>query len=111
MRRRWSVVRVGTCACAIAAVVSCEAGEESTSTDVAPRDTIVAVQVTVLGEFEGPEEYVFGDITSVAVGPLGQVYVADRLGSTVRAFDMSGRFIGMIGEEGEGPGEFFGPVT
>jgi 6-bladed beta-propeller len=72
-------------------------------------DTLGASIALRIGEFDGPEEYLFGDITSVAVDPRGLIYVADRIGSSVRAFLPSGEFAGWVGREGDGPGEFQWP--
>jgi hypothetical protein len=71
----------------------------------APPDTVTAEQVWTTDE----SEQVFGDVTGATVGPRGEVYVADRIGSTVRAFDASGSFLGTVGSEGRGPGEFTWP--
>lgn len=75
----------------------------------ASADTTHATRVALIGSVDGAAEYLFGDITSVAVGPTGHVYIADRQGSTVRAYSPEGRFIAIIGAEGNGPGEFQWP--
>ena len=72
-------------------------------------DTVTATVQATIGAFDGPEELLFGDVTSVAADAEGRVYVADRLGSSVRAFSSSGDFLGWIGREGDGPGEFQWP--
>ncbi len=75
----------------------------------ASADTTHATRVALIGSVDGAAEYLFGDITSVAVGPTGHVYIADRQGSTVRAYSPEGRFVATIGAEGDGPGEFQWP--
>ena len=87
------------------AVLGCGNGPERAG-GAAAADTVVAELLARVGEVDGVPEYIFGDVSSVAVGPSGIVCVADRLGSTVRAYDLSGRFLGTIGGEGQGPGEF-----
>lgn len=62
-----------------------------------------------IGTVDGPEETLLGRVTSVGADPKGRVYVADALGSTVRAFGSDGEFLSYIGKEGRGPGEFTGP--
>jgi hypothetical protein len=42
----------------------------------------------------------------VVVDRSGVLYVADELGSLVRAYDPSGVYLGTVGSEGDGPGEF-----
>ena len=56
------------------------------------------------------EEYIFGEVTSVAADNDGRIYVADRLTPSVRVFGSDGEFVAWIGREGEGPGEFTWPV-
>jgi hypothetical protein len=86
-----------------AAAVGC-GGSTSSNTELL-RDTIVAAPVALIGEAEGDAAYLFGDVSSVAVG-AETILVADRLGSTVRGYDLNGRYVGTIGSQGDGPGEF-----
>jgi len=60
----------------------------------------------IIGESDGAEEYTFGKIASVAADGSGTVYVADGIGSAVMAYDPQGKFLGKLGREGRGPGEF-----
>ena len=71
-----------------------------------PPDTVLGDLVSVIGELDGPREYLFGDVSSVSIGPGDIVYIADQLGATVRAYDLEGEFLTTIGAEGDGPGEF-----
>ena len=76
-------------------------------------DTVSAEVVARIGSAglgDEAEEYIFGDVTSVAADRHGRIYVSDRLPPSVRLFDSGGEFIAWIGEEGEGPGEFTWPV-
>ncbi|MGD2152749.1 MAG: 6-bladed beta-propeller, partial [Gemmatimonadales bacterium] len=63
----------------------------------------VGVQIGVV---EGEEEYVFGNITGVAVGRDRRIYVADGQALEIRVFSPEGRFEFRFGRAGEGPGEF-----
>lgn len=77
------------------------------------QDTVTAVVAARIGN--GPlgdetEEYIFGDVRSVAADEHGRIYVADRLTPSVRLFGSDGEFVAWIGREGEGPGEFTWPV-
>lgn len=74
-----------------------------------PADTVMAEPLALIGELDGPLDHVFGRVSSVALGPADLVYVADALGSSVRAFDLEGRLVGYVGTEGDGPGEFQTP--
>lgn len=73
---------------------------------VAAVDTLSADPEAVIGTAEGAPEYLFGRIVGIAVDPSGVIYVADELGSSVRAYDRSGSYLGTVGSEGDGPGEF-----
>ncbi len=76
-------------------------------------DTVTAVVEARIGDTGlggAADEYIFGDVTSVAADQQGRIYVADRLSPSVRAFGPDGEFMAWIGREGEGPGEFTWPV-
>jgi len=78
-----------------------------------PADTVTAVLEARIGDTGlggAAEEYIFGDVTSVAADREGRIYVADRLTPSVRVFKPDGEFMAWIGREGEGPGEFTWPV-
>jgi hypothetical protein len=107
MKRR---LHFNVCTAAIIAPLAGCGGDGARATEgLASSDTIVAQPLALIGEVDGPADYTFGDITSLVVDPLGRIYVADRQGSTVRAFDSSGAFLALIGGEGQGPGEFARP--
>ena len=78
----------------------------------AQQDTVTAVVAARIGdEAIGAEreEYIFGEVTSVAADSDGRIYVADLLTPSVRVFGSDGEFVAWIGREGEGPGEFTWP--
>lgn len=60
----------------------------------------------VIGEVEGPGEYVFGRISDVVVDAQGHIHVADPQATEIRIFSPAGAFVRRLGREGEGPGEF-----
>ncbi len=59
-----------------------------------------------IGELDGPDEYLFGRIGSLAVDGEGNIYVFDTQASHVRVFNANGTYLATLGREGEGPGEF-----
>ena len=60
-----------------------------------------------VGDLDGPEEYVFGSIGSIAVDNNRRVYALDYQAQHVRVFDSTGTYVETLGRPGEGPGEFF----
>ena len=108
---------------ALAAVVGCNepdapAGTGTQVTDSAgisiitspPVDAIYArlaeQPALAVGELDGPEEYLFGHIASVARDGAGNLVVADSRAGEIRVFDAQGRHLRTFGGMGEGPGEF-----
>lgn len=59
-----------------------------------------------IGALDGPDVYLFGRVSGVAMGDDGSVYVADMQVPAIRHFDTSGSWIRDVGREGEGPGEY-----
>ncbi len=74
-------------------------------------DTVVARVAAVIGQVEGDPEYLFGNVTAVHADHGGRVYVADRIGSSVRTYAPDGTFLAWLGREGEGPGEYTWPTA
>jgi hypothetical protein len=64
------------------------------------------VQEVAIGELDGPPEYAFGRIYQGALAPNGAFYLYDANDRQLRRFDPRGRFTGLIGREGSGPGEY-----
>lgn len=65
---------------------------------------VVSVGPRTLADTGSPEE--FGGVNSVALGPDGEVFVADGRNFEVRVFGLDGSHRRTFGQEGEGPGEF-----
>lgn len=64
------------------------------------------VKEVSIGEAVGPEELLFGRISSFAVDDDRNVYVLDDQAQQVRVFDQTGAYVETLGRPGEGPGEF-----
>lgn len=58
-----------------------------------------------IGELEGPDEYLFATVGSIAVDDDKNVYVLDTQAQEVRVFDSTGTHAGTFGGRGGGPGE------
>lgn len=57
-----------------------------------------------------PEGEFFSNILSLAVDDSGAVYACDHDANNIKKFDAGGRFLKIIGKEGQGPGEFGSPL-
>lgn len=64
------------------------------------------VEEARIGVFDGPEEYMFGDIAGLAVDRDGDIYVYDRQVPVLRKYGPDGSYLGDLGREGGGPGEY-----
>ena len=72
-------------------------------------DATLVPEVSI-GELDGPEEYLFGSVSSITVDDKHNVYVLDGQARHVRVFDSAGTFVKTLGRDGEGPGEFNVPI-
>ena len=67
------------------------------------------VPETTIGRLDGPEEYIFGRIGSIAVDDDWTVYVFDDQAYHVQVYDSAGTYVETLGGRGEGPGKFMYP--
>lgn len=65
---------------------------------------VVSIGPRTLADTGSPEE--FGGVNSVALGPDGEVFVADGRNFEVRVFGLDGSHRRTFGRQGGGPGEF-----
>lgn len=65
--------------------------------------------VTSIGQLSGPQDHVFGEITSAAVDIQGRVVVLDRKMNEIKVF-RGDSLVQTVGRAGAGPGEFQSPV-
>lgn len=97
----------GLFAMAIAlATTACAAGPDAAGTDAA--EVVTIDPDFTIGLVDGDSAYLFGAIVSVAADDDGRLYVGDRIGATIRAYDGDGRYLKQIARAGEGPGEIYG---
>lgn len=72
------------------------------------REGRLVPEVTI-GVLDGPEEQIFGNLRSMAVGPDGRIFVMDGQALAVRVFAPDGSYVRTLGRDGGGPGEFGQP--
>jgi len=65
---------------------------------------VVSIGPKTLTDEGAPEE--FGSVTAAALGPDGNVFVADVQNREIRVFGLDGAHRRTFGRDGEGPGEF-----
>jgi hypothetical protein len=73
------------------------------------RDTAQLVPEVSIGLFDGPEEYIFGELVSLAMGSDGTIYAMDRQVPALRVYEADGTYRTTFGRGGEGPGEYQRP--
>lgn len=66
----------------------------------------VAVEELRIGTLEGPDETMFGFILEMTPDGAGGVFLFDSQVPAIRHFDGEGNYIGQVGREGQGPGEY-----
>ena len=64
------------------------------------------VEEVRIGSLVGAEEYSFGSVGGVGVLNDGSVWVGDSQRHAILRYSAEGAFLGQVGREGEGPGEF-----
>ncbi len=69
-------------------------------------DTAELVADLRIGQLQGPDEYTFGNILSLAVAPDGDIFAYDSHAKELRRYSSDGIYLGKIGQEGGGPGEY-----
>jgi len=62
-----------------------------------------------LGSAMGQEWETLGEVTDIAFGPQGRLFILDPQSHRVHVFDAEGRHLRSMGRQGQGPGEFQAP--
>ena len=72
--------------------------------EVPLRETTSLREVLRIGALDGPAEYLFARISMIAVGPSGDIFVA-QVDGDLRQYDAEGTFVRTVARVGQGPGE------
>ena len=110
---------VGVIAAAAVAQGFVDAAGAQSGRGGARRDTIVRmagrpvhagvarlVEELSIGVTDGAQEYMFGAMGDMALGPDSSIYVFDTSVPVLRHYDANGKFVRTIGRQGQGPGEY-----
>ena len=74
-------------------------------------DTATFEEEVRIGVLDGPDEYILGSVSGVAVTRSGDIYVVDQQVPAVRKYAPDGTYLGDLGREGGGPGEYRRPES
>lgn len=105
LRARELAPVVATLGALVAAAAGCAPPEPDDDADAVWGEA-TAVEELGIGVEDGPEEHMFGRVSSVAVAGDGTIYATDVAIPIVRAYDRDGSFLRNIGHRGQGPGEY-----
>jgi len=67
------------------------------------------IQELILDDNSMPEDVFFESPLCIMSDAKGNIYVCDYRANNIKIFDASGKFIKILGREGQGPGEFSWP--
>ena len=64
------------------------------------------IKELAVGKADGPPEYAFGRVGPLAATRSGTFFLFDASDTQIRRYDAQGRFQGLVGRSGAGPGEY-----
>jgi len=70
------------------------------------RKKLVFKEELTIGEIEGDENYMFGELVLFSADEEGNIYVTDWDKKRIQKYNSDGKFLLTIGRKGQGPGEF-----
>ena len=70
------------------------------------RKKLVFKEELTIGEIEGDENYMFGEVVFCSADDEGNIYVTDWDKKRIQKYNPQGKFLLTIGRKGQGPGEF-----
>ncbi len=71
---------------------------------------LVITEDLVIGKEQTGEKTLFAELTSVGADGEGFIWTLDRRDVKIRIFDAAGKPAGAFGRQGQGPGEWEGPI-
>ncbi len=83
--------------------------QETSLAELYKKGQIRLEQVLLIDDENLPEDNYFQNPMGMTSSPDGRLFVADYKAHHIKTFDAEGKFLGVIGREGQGPGELNGP--
>lgn len=84
---------------------------QSSDSILLPEPGADSVQWRTIGQLQGDEAQVLGEITQVLPTPDGRLLLLDRKSSQVHVYSPTGTHLADIGRPGRGPGDLFSPMA
>lgn len=92
----------------IVTFVFIQADNQESLADLYKGGKVRFVQELILDDNSMPEDVFFESPSYIMVDAKGNIYISDYMANNIKKFDASGKFIKIIGREGQEPGEFGG---
>ncbi len=89
-------------------------GQSRSLNDIYRGGTVRFVSDLVLDDSSTPDDVFFEGFehpSAIAFDEKGNMYIADYAANHIKCFDASGKFLKLLGREGQGPGELSRPYT
>lgn len=89
-------------------------GQTQSLADIYRRGTVRFVSDLVIDDSSTPDDVFFEGFehpSAVAFDDIGNMFIADYAANHIKCFDASGKFLKLLGREGQGPGELSRPYT
>ena len=71
-----------------------------------PPTVLTLEEELVIGQLDGPEEYMLGQVSEMAFDEQGGVYIFEAQPPAIRYYDGEGTYVRTLGAVGSGPGEY-----
>jgi len=85
--------------------------EDNSLAEIYRRRKVVLRPEMVIDSSALPRDILFVGLASISFDTLGNLYFLDFRDNNIKKFDSAGKFLKIIGQKGQGPGDFSSPVS